>query len=483
MRLFLPSSAAGIIIPIVKRYLLTCGAVLLSFAPVSPCVGDDKAGETAATRPQRQWGRPRAGLQISLSLSGQARYGGRMAFDVALRNTGRTPVALGRAQDAFMWLFVVQRTSGAQAAYFTQKVPVKTVASNWPAKLGQGVVRMDGIDVSGRQAYVYGTDLELEDGYPAGQKTRKLKQVGALNEVLNPHTAAARMYLYVPRGGGEMLLVSNTLKFRIAPPALESLSPKERKKLVGDLLKQFNSGPWEGQEAHAVAVQLGGGIVPDLIGALGRDDQKAFSVMWIATSLTDIGDARAADALVELLEDPRQTVRYVAAYHGVKLKSNKFDAALTKIASGGDDPMLSAWAARGFAEFHNRMPQKLLDIAAAGKDPRARSIAAKVLGHTRTAAARKRLISLLNDDNRNVRAAAANAAATGKFNSTEMIDALIGALDRTDDETRSAVVMALRELSGHNVAYDPRDDASARNRAIKAWKDWWAKNRSTYGGE
>ncbi len=417
-------------------------------------------------------------MQISLSMARPAQFGGDIVFDLALRNRGRTPVALGSHERAFVWLFVVQKTSGAQAAYFTEKVPVSAAASNWPARLGDEIVRLEEIDLSGRQAYVYRTDYELDAGYPSPPKMQQLNRAGALNEILDPHKAAAKMYLYLPRRDQPMLMSSNTIVFEVAPPAMESLSPARRKQMVAKLIKQFDSGPWEGQQAHAVAVKLGRGIVPDLIEAVGDEDRKAFSLMWIATTLADIGDPRAAGALAKLLDHPDRSVRNVVAYHGTKLKSKELDAAITGRAGDGEAPVLTAWAVRGYAEFRKKMPENLLDVAINSDNPKARSVAAKALGRAGNGRNSRMLISLLRDDDENVRAAAAQAAAQGGYDSRQMIGALIEALDRPGERARGAVVLALCELTEYNVPYNPQADRKEKNQAIQAWKQWWAKKRN-----
>jgi len=450
-------------------------AILLLVAAV-PCSGRTFPVPPGATGPATraaEWGQPQAGLQASLAVSSAPAVGGNFTFQLAARNAGQAPVELGPADKSFAWLFVAQ---GAEKAFYTEKV-FPAEGTRWPAELAAGAeIAFASADLSRKKAYGYQKGMKLAEGYPSVGAGSEVTLAGALNQVLSPGKAKARLMLYIPRRGEPaLLLVSNTVEFAVAAPDLGSLSAEARKAFVADLMDQFRKDAWSAQQAHMVALKLGRDIVPDLAALAGDPKAQSFTLMWVGTALADIGGSQAARTLIKLLSDPRAGVPYVVAYHGVKVRNAALDAAILDKAKSGNDPVLGAWAVRGFWTFRTDVPESIIDMGIASEEPRARAAAAEALTKLPAERALPRLLGLLKDKAERVRAAA--AASLGKTGSraTEAIASLIAALDLPGEEARRSVCAALEKLTGRQGPYDPQADESTRQGTIRAWKDWWAK--------
>jgi HEAT repeat protein len=191
--------------------------------------------------------------------------------------------------------------------------------------------------------------------------------------------------------------------------------------------------------------------------------------------LTDIGDARAADALIKLIGDSSEGTRYVIAYHGPKMKNAKLDAAILGKARSGDDALFTAWAARGFSEYGRAFPEQLTAAAVSSKQPRARAEVAEVLAQKPDERNIRRLVALLGDEQEVVRMAAAKAVGNHAVQDARIKGALVSALDKPGDAARQQECAALVKLTGQQWQYDAQGDAAARQKTIAQWKAWWGK--------
>jgi len=362
-----------------------------------------------ATTEQTQWGDPKVGLQVSLSLEGEVAVGGKLTFGLALRGVGSEPVKLGAVKDVSCWLLVGQDSSDGKKEFYTEKVSVWLDRGDWPTELGGGkTVAFRPFDLS--QGGVYSSEVarELLMIYVSGKTPDSPpKPVGKLGEVLLPGRAVAKAYLCLPRPGEKPLVViSNRLLIPVAPPPLNSLSAEHRKAFVAALLKQFDRDEFGGQAAHRLSVQIGKDVVPDLVKAVTDRTRPGYSRMWMATAIADIPDPKAAEALVGLLEDSHGGVRQVVAYHGPKQKSDKLDKAILEKAKTVKEDRFTAMALLGFMVFRNSVPEELVKAGLDSDDPRARATAAKVLGDMASDLNVARLKEMLNDKDAHVRSAA-----------------------------------------------------------------------------
>jgi len=69
-----------------------------------------------------QWGRPVAGLQVSLAPDGAVRTAGALRLRLYLRSVGSPPPKIEPVKDAFGWLLVVQRPGAQSAGYYSDRV-------------------------------------------------------------------------------------------------------------------------------------------------------------------------------------------------------------------------------------------------------------------------------------------------------------------------------------------------------------------------
>jgi len=455
--------------------------VLFIFALLGAADGaalPDADGDPEVAESPTEWGRPVAGLQVSLSLAAEARAHGRIAVRAALRNTNAGPVSLGPAEGVFGWLLVVQKTGEKKRGFYSERVSLAAEAGRWPGELGaDGTIRFEAIDLSPRAAYSSDTGRQLLSAYLSKGSDEELPSpAGKLGEVLSPGPAAAKFTLLVPTRSGEPLPIgSNTLRIEILPPDLPSLAPEVRTRFIADLLAQFDRSPWAAKQAHDTAAALGRPIVPDLIAAAFESGRPTFSRMWLAAALADIQDPRCADTLVKLLDGKAEAVRRVAAYHGPKQKDGRLDAAIVANVQTSGDARMTALAMLGFLVFRGQVPEPILEAGLESEDPRARAAAAEALSKHASRFNVERLVALLGDENERVRGAAASVLGQLGVRSAAVVGALVAALDLPGETARQRIAAALCALTGHEWRYNPNDDEAARRRTIEAWKNWWAE--------
>jgi hypothetical protein len=100
----------------------------------------------------------------------------------------------------------------------------------------------------------------------------------------------------------------------------------------------------------------------------------------------------------------------------------------------------------------------------------------KALEETHDPAAAEYLHPLLKDQDIFVRVVVAQAL--GTLGSTTSVEFLIGALGDADAPVREAAYDSLRRITKRDLPFDPHQpDANERQKRIKAWQDWWKKQR------
>ena len=425
-----------------------------------------------------EWGEAVAGLQVSLAADATPTVGGTLRFRVALRNTNAAPAPLGPAERLCGWLLVAQKWGDARRGFYSVKVRLR--APDWPTQLAAGgTIAFDPVDLSASDAWPTEAARELLSAYLAveDEPQQLPKPAGKLAAVLSPGRAAAKFTLALPTPGGKpLLLASNSLALIIRPPDLDALGPEAREAFLADLLGEFNRNAWAAREAHNTAVQLGPTILPRLIAAVDEPDRPDFARMWLATAIADLPDPRAVAALVRLLDEKKDCLDLVVAYHGPKQNDAQLDAAIAEKVRASRDGRLTALATLGYLVWRGGVPEPILAASLESDDPRTRAAAVEALSQYASPFNVERLIGLLADGNERVRGAAASVLGNLGVRSAEVVGALVAALDLEGETARQRIAAALADLTGHDWPYDPKADAAARDAALKAWRDWWAKN-------
>ncbi len=436
------------------------------------------AAAAPETRPAPpQWGTSKAGVQISLSVPGPIRTGGKFEAHVAVRNVGSAAVALPAAKDVFGWLLLLYSRDNA---YVTGKVfPAAELApGKWPGELpGGGTIRLKPTDLSALNAYSYDKRRAVYTAYLKPESGAALPAAdGKLADKLSPGSARARFMLYVPRPNeSPLLLSSNVIELEIAPPDFSKLSPDAQREFAARLLKKFDKDAWAAMNAHGQAVGIGAPIVPYLIEGVRQRRRPGYSRLWLATALADIRCEASAAELIRLLDDPSGGVRSVVGYHGPKQHSAKLDAAIIDKISREKSTSTVSYTLLGFMVFRKRVPEELLAVSFESADPRARATFAAALKGRASDFNVSRLTALLADENERVRSAAAKALGAMNRPSAPLIAALVRSLQAPGEHARKSIADALGQLTDRKAPYDPKADEETRRKVIQGWKDWWAE--------
>jgi len=427
------------------------------------------------------WGRPAAGMQTALTLGVQPTAGGTFRFRLLLRSVAGQTVGLPPAGKAFGWLLIAQSLGDGKRAYYSEKVPMTAVAAAWPTELAGGrLVSLGPFDLSASKLYSSRVARELLTAYLSGKKDAPLPgPAGTLSERLEVGHAMAKFTLCLQHEGQPpTLITSGTLSVTIAPPDVASLKPDARRTFLSGLMKQFDCDPWAGKQAHDTCVQLGTTVLPHVLKAAFETHRPSHARLWLATTLADIRDPRSVDALIQLLDDPADGIRYVVAYHGVKQQSDRLDKALLdKVKASPATSRLAAWTLLGFMVHRGTVPEVVLKAGLESDDPRARGTAAEVLAAHAGETNIRRLVALLADANERVRGVAAKMLGQSKNHSPRVLGGLIKALDLPGESARQRICGALSELTPKNLPYDPAADQATRAATLASWKAWWAKQR------
>lgn len=206
----------------------------------------------------------------------------------------------------------------------------------------------------------------------------------------------------------EVFLVGCAARFAMGDEAPATNSPAATNAHVAtaNLLRQFNQSAWAAQKAHDQAVQIGTALLPDLIAAASERPRPGYARMWLATAIADIPDARSADALLALLDDPDVNIGCVAGYYGPKQKSATLDQAIAAKAASLHNARFTSYALLGFLTFRGEAPEGLLKAGLESDDPRARTAAIRALSGMASEQSKTRLQALLQDKDERVRGAA-----------------------------------------------------------------------------
>ena len=457
----------------------TAAALLLAAATSLAQVADPPAPE---------WGQARAGVQVSLSAAGTA-VGGKLPVTLHVRNVGATDVTLSGTEPAFAWVVVVR---SREEAWLTCKIPLKTVAPDWPARLAGGKsITVKAFDLAPRNVYPYALSREILKNYLG---TRDAKPLPAASETLGgtlwSGAMMLRCYFCLPRPDDKpLILTSNKLTIDVAPPDLAALGDAHRKAYVARLLKQFDRDAWSGQAAHGISVRIGKSVVPYLAEAAFQARRPDHARLWITAAIADIRCEKSVQTLTRLLKESHAGVRHVVAYHGPKQQNAALNKAILDRTLELNESRMTALAVVGFLAYQGKVHDNLLAASLESPDPRVRTTAAEALSHHASATNVLRITALLKDKHERVRGAAATALAAMGSKGAETVrthrvaGALIEALDAPGETARHRICAALGGLAGKNMPYDTNATPDQRAKTLDAWRDWWKKVSSDHQGE
>lgn len=458
--------------------------VLLAWAVGELALCPVRAAELSHSQPAGaavRWGRAVSGLQTSIRVAGDVRVADKLTLHLAVRNIGGAAVRLGPGDKAFGWAFLGQDGKGV----YSEKIFLARRQGDWPESLdSKEELRFQPIELSRQKVFPYRQgQLRIVAGYPEAVEGKPdPAPTGPVSEALFAGSAGIRWILVLTGAADrEIVVVSNTAALDVLPPEIETLSPEAREAFVAKLLARFRRDAFSARSACRAATRLGPTIVPELIVTV--EDRKAptFARMWAATALADIGGERSADELIELLEDPEASVRYVVCYHGPKARSEKLDQAIAaKVQSAGDGRM-TAYASVGFLVFRSRVPEGILKAGLESDDPRARAAVARALSQQANDLNVSRLVALLKDADEQVRSLAASALGKMKPRANVIVGPLIAALDAPGETARRRICQALSELTGKKLLYDPNADEKTRKQTVADWKTWWEQTEKNDG--
>lgn len=408
----------------------------------------------AADVPSGSFGDAVQGISVALLPKGDA--DGQPV--ILIRNENPVPLTL---QGAFAWLLLAE---SRDVAFYSDKIRLDAAQ---PQLAPAGELRCL-IPVGQLQARPYQKGIKVVDGYPqVGEAGSAARPVG---EVLaTPLKAQAIAFL--PAGGQRIVVRSKPVT--ISLNRLASTQPDD----LAALLDRFRHDAFAARDASDLAATKGPRAIPALLEGLRDPAMPDFGQMWIAAALTRIGGDEAAAAVISLVDDPREGVRDVIAFHGPTMRHQRVDDAVIKRAQSNRDPLFTAWAARGFAEHGRPVPQGLVLAALDSTEPRARAEIAEVLATSTDAAAAARLAKLFSDENELVRVAAADAVARHPQQPKPILAAMVTALDRPGDSARSRIVAALSKSAGRDWRYAPDAPAEQNNDVLQQIRTWWTSQK------
>ena len=117
----------------------------------------------------------------------------------------------------------------------------------------------------------------------------------------------------------------------------------------------------------------------------------------------------------------------------------------------------------------------------ASEDTSERWQAVVALGETRDPAVSEFLLPALQDEDIFIRMVTARVL--GDLGSPLCVPALIEALNDEESAVREAAYIALRAVTERDLPFDPvTEDESQRAKRIKAWRDWWDKEKDRFQG-
>ena len=377
---------------------------------------------------------------------------------IVVRNENPTALKL---QGAFAWLLLAE---SRDVAFYSDKIPLDAGGQEIAPESELRCV----IPLAQLQARAYQKGMKVIDGYPQAVAEQETGAGAAGRAVTNLLAAPlkAQAIAFVPVGGLRI-----TVRSKAATLSLARIASTQSDDAAA-LVERFRHDAFAARDAADLAAGKGAGVIPALVQGLGDPSMPDFGQMWIATALTRIGGDQAAKAVIPLVDDSREGVRDVIAFHGPTMKQQGVDDAIMTRAKSNKDPVFTAWAARGFAEHGRPIPQGLVLAVLASSEPRARAEVAEVLAISADPVDAGRLAKLFSDDNELVRVAAADAVARHPKQAQPIIAAMVSALDHPGESARVRIVAALAKVAGRDWQYVPDGPTEPNNTLLQQIRIW-----------
>ncbi len=421
------------------------------------CCGLAGAQESAPA-----WGDSQRGLRAGLSVADTPRMLGPLTSVPRLQRTIAEPWPAAMIHQATSYMLIAQN----QRVWFTEKLPLQPRQD--PANLTvDALLDYEPVDIGNRLAYPYQQGGAIAQGYPLLDEQATGRSV---NEIVQLGTAILVWVVWLPGGSDGVLLRSNSLQVEIGPPLLSTLSEARRQEVTDGILNGFRQHAAAAQTAHAMATAIGSELADALTG-LYASELPEHGRMWLANALIDIGGEKTIRLITDQLPSSRGGLAHVIAFHGPKAGDSSLDAAIAAAAMESDDPLLTAWALRGFSTFAGTIPASLLQHAMVHQEPRLRATAIDGIVLKPSDDARAQLLTLLKDDHPKVAGAAATALVKLNFDDEEIRRTMIQRLDLEDDEARERLTQALSDLTGRQLIHDAEASPEEQARLLDAWRN------------
>ena len=113
------------------------------------------------------------------------------------------------------------------------------------------------------------------------------------------------------------------------------------------------------------------------------------------------------------------------------------------------------------------------------RDPAARFEAVDELLRSRDEAVLEHLLPMLKDKDLFVRRLTVEGLRD--FRQTEVVEALLVSLADAEDIVRDTAWRSLKEITGQKIPFEASASKDARTRSQENWREWWKKNRESFG--
>ncbi len=247
---------------------------------------------------------------------------------------------------------------------------------------------------------------------------------------------------------------------------------------VAELIASMEKSDVAGREACDKLVAIGKPATAQLIAAFKSPVARVR--YWSLSAAARIGEEAVYAPMVELLKsDPNAVVRETALWH---LQYYPRPEAWDLAAKALDDPSRDM---RHFAikllSDKNRVEAlpKLEETAFKNPDDQTRREATVAVATLKDAAAVEFLRKVLRADaNEGVRETALRCVTLLKKKQAEALSVLIDGLEDRNENVRVAAATLLLKGTTVDFHYNPTADSELRAAGVKAWREWFEKNRA-----
>jgi hypothetical protein len=266
-------------------------------------------------------------------------------------------------------------------------------------------------------------------------------------------------------------------------------------------------GQWRASHEHILQAQRSDGDVLQGIGVAMDGAARRLDVEAVATRVTDLVAAQQqrADELQkkfdglqvdlaavrqELRATASQIIDYRPLFEDLRQRQQRLgDAVQAAVAAPAAAPVAApAAAAPAAAVGEQGAPPAAAALSEAlsaqvkklqSADPAVRFEAADFLLRSKDAAVMPFLVPLSRDADAYVRRLAVDGLRAWKH--ADVVEALLAALADADENVRDTAWSSLKEVTGQKLPFETTATKEARARAIQRWREWWDKNKASFG--